>query len=541
MENHSPYKMNKQDRYSITKSYQGSTDVTSNSNIVTLDGHKNNGSKDKSLNSGTLDKYSVINKIDECSEENCSSVISTMTWPKMNDIDDFQVISNTKIDDKITNFPLLKQNRFGSEYMIEIETLNDEYPQPLKKMTKSNSKGGQMTNNVTNSDVGTIIQHDKEIFVKKKLRKCLKGWNKFKKHEIKLTRQSGLSNIVYLAEVNAKNCEELEANEDTFIVRLQRKDQVNDASAFNPYSLKIQNYLTSQKIGPDTIYEDNEIKVDEFIRGWQPKKSDMDQQNFRLWMMQPLADFLNNNVDQNDFGGKLTQIHLIEDKKIIDVMTERIIQYNLTEEENITLKKTLSLFGKEEIDFVQSLFKNFNKKDLFLVHGDCYYMNVLYSNRRKCVTYIDFEYGCLNPFVSDIANIATETMFDYGVKSYPFYSYQPENHPSDDQLREMIRALLCFWNNKKLRFESETAAEFDSQLKASDEFYKVSEEAVENYLLVMKKIAVHINYYYVLWTLWDLRNTEMELDYVLYARDRAKSYFLAKKKYLQYLHERSQM
>ena len=110
-------------------------------------------------------------------------------------------------------------------------------------------------------------------------------------------------------------------------------------------------------------------------------------------------------------------------------------------------------------------------------------------------------------------------MYDYSVKSYPFYSYSPENHPSDDQLREIIRALLCFVNNKNLRFKSETAAEFDAKLKSSDKFYKVSEESVENHLLDMKKIAIHLNYWNLLWTLWDLRNIKMDFDFILYVRD----------------------
>jgi len=48
-------------------------------------------------------------------------------------------------------------------------------------------------------------------------------------------------------------------------------------------------------------------------------------------------------------------------------------------------------------------------------------------------------------------------------------------------------------------------------------------------LLNFKKAAVSNNYFYVLWTFWDMRNTEIELDYILYARDRAKAYMRSKK------------
>ena len=165
----------------------------------------------------------------------------------------------------------------------------------------------------------------------------------------------------------------------------------------------------------------------------------------------------------------------------------------------------------------------------------------MYSDSRKSLTYIDFEYSCLNPFVADIANIANETIFDYTEKNYPYYSYTPKKYTSDDDLREMIRALVCFWNNKELRLRAETADEFESQLKNCKEFYDIDKKLVEDHLLTLKKAAIHINFYYVLWTLWDLRNTEMELDYVLYARDRARAYMDSKKKYFRYLKERGNM
>jgi len=116
---------------------------------------------------------------------------------------------------------------------------------------------------------------------------------------------AGLSNIVYKAEVNVEDTEDLEYNDNTVIVRILRKDVVNEVNAFNPYNAQAQIYLESQKIGPEAIFEDKEIKCQEFLRGWQLSKKQMLEQKYRLWMMQPLADFLNNNVNPDDFGGKI--------------------------------------------------------------------------------------------------------------------------------------------------------------------------------------------------------------------------------------------
>lgn len=67
---------------------------------------------------------------------------------------------------------------------------------------------------------------------------------------------------------------------------------------------------------------------------------------------------------------------------------------------------------------------------------------------------------------------------------------------------------------------------------------KIDAERVEKSLLSVKKAACLNNYYYVLWCFWDMRNTEFELDYILYARDRAKAYFRSKKSLMDYLEEK---
>lgn len=176
---------------------------------------------------------------------------------------------------------------------------------------------------------------------------------------------AGLSNIVFKAEVNVEDCSDLEFNENELIVRILRKDVVNEVNAFNPYNSSVQSYLESQKIGPISIFEDKEIKVQEYLRGWQLQKDQMMEQKYRLWMMQPLADFLNNNVNPDDFGGKINLNHLIDDYKVLDILEDRVHFYDLQEQEKLTLGDALKVFDKEEIDFIKGLFKDFDKKDLF--------------------------------------------------------------------------------------------------------------------------------------------------------------------------------
>ena len=55
----------------------------------------------------------------------------------------------------------------------------------------------------------------------------------------------------------------------------------------------------------------------------------------------------------------------------------------------------------------------------------------------------------------DIANIANETVFDYAYPKYPHYAYVKKSYPTNDDLREMVRALLAFWYNPELKITTE--------------------------------------------------------------------------------------
>jgi len=64
----------------------------------------------------------------------------------------------------------------------------------------------------------------------------------------------------------------------------------------------------------------------------------------------------------------------------------------------------------------------------------------MYSYFNKNLFLIDFEYSAPNPFVTDIANIANECVFDY-MNKYPYFNYYKNAYPTDNELKEMIRAL----------------------------------------------------------------------------------------------------
>lgn len=97
---------------------------------------------------------------------------------------DFTLISNTTSNQE--GLKTVKTMHFACFDKIVEEFMLEEEPVQNKKLVRANSKSNLLGNTVKVADdeVGTMTQVDQEIFVKRKLRKTLKGWHKFKKHDI---------------------------------------------------------------------------------------------------------------------------------------------------------------------------------------------------------------------------------------------------------------------------------------------------------------------------------------------------------------------
>jgi thiamine kinase-like enzyme len=67
--------------------------------------------------------------------------------------------------------------------------------------------------------------------------------------------------------------------------------------------------------------------------------------------------------------------------------------YNMRREEIHTLVGALECLEAPEEQFVLSLFKDFPEEELYVAHGDCYYLNTLYDQKNKGLCFIDFEYA----------------------------------------------------------------------------------------------------------------------------------------------------
>jgi len=116
-----------------------------------------------------------------------------------------------------------------------------------------------------------------------------------------------MSNVVYSAE--AKGDYFIEGDMERpkhVVVKVKRSDKLAfiEETSFNPYSSIIESLLAKGNIGPAMLYENDKIVIIEYIYNKGMNREMMLEQSYRLWIMQPLADFLNNKIDTKQFGGK---------------------------------------------------------------------------------------------------------------------------------------------------------------------------------------------------------------------------------------------
>ena len=206
------------------------------------------------------------------------------------------------------------------------------------------------------------------------------------------------------------------------------------------------------------------------------------------------------------FGEKIFLKSLIEDYNLIGLVRDKLKFYNQTEIENFTLKKAIKLVSNSEVQFIKDIANSIDPKMLYLCHNDCYYMNTMFNIKTKNLIFIDFEYAAMNPWGADIANIANESVFEYGVSEYPFFSYNYSNYPSNDNIKEMIKTLYMFWYNKDVRFSIENVTEFKKNYNDNKELIdSIPLVNMQNNYLMIKKAAVLNAYFYLLWAMWDLK------------------------------------
>ena len=97
---------------------------------------------------------------------------------------------------------------------------------------------------------------------------------------------------------------------------------------------------------------------------------------------------------------------------------------------------------EEEIDWLEEHLKLLNYPIVFC-HNDLYSQNIIRLNTEKLeIRFIDFELSSYNYRGFDFAQLFQDFVFDYSYTEHPGYKYLPDQYPSDDKLRNIVRFYL---------------------------------------------------------------------------------------------------
>ncbi|KAK2979521.1 hypothetical protein RJ640_014972, partial [Escallonia rubra] len=141
---------------------------------------------------------------------------------------------------------------------------------------------------------------------------------------------------------------------------------------------------------------------------------------------------------------------------------------------------------EEEISFLEKSISGDHHLRVGFCHNDLQYGNIMIDEETRSITIIDYEYACYNHIAFDIANHFCEMAADYHTDTPHILDYTkyPGDHPSDLEMEQLL-------------------------------------QEVEKYTL-----ASHL-----FWGLWGIISehvNEIDFDYMEYARQRLKQYWLRK-------------
>ena len=153
-------------------------------------------------------------------------------------------------------------------------------------------------------DVGfsTLAEADNELNIKHTLRRVLIDWENLLPQQILIKRLGGLTNLVFSATItddylNMKNS----ITHSSVVVKIVPEASRENISPFLTFKKIAQAAQRKNKMSPELLFKDDIMEIEEFIINWEMTGVQMCQQDYRLWMMQTLADFLDTNFDKVHF------------------------------------------------------------------------------------------------------------------------------------------------------------------------------------------------------------------------------------------------
>jgi len=179
-------------------------------------------------------------------------------------------------------------------------------------------------------------------------------------------------------------------------------------------------------------------------------------------------------------------------------------------------------------DLLKSLRNKYNSgfAELILCHNDFYYMNLMRDHADADKYHlIDYEFGCVNPFGWDIANMLVENMSVFNKESNRF-ELKLENFPSRKEIVELVKAFsVRFYSQEDLP----TGRDFLVALRNGEYDSQVDKDLLEDRVDRIFELCFLLNYNWLFWCVLKL-GAEVEFPLLNYIKVRFELFFWFKEK-----------
>jgi len=346
------------------------------------------------------------------------------------------------------------------------------------------------------------------------IKSYVKSWEKLNPDEIQFERLAGLSNMIW--KVSTKD---QYVSPSTLVFRqfgqgLVDRDQDN----------YIFQEISKTGMGPSCYALNTDFRIEEFYDSRQLHYKEVNKKFMRRNLAKSIGNLHRLHIDRLD--QKPMILKMLEERELIQEFEKKCQQKNYSEIEKKFLWEIQSLASEDEINFLLEVVPK-DKESVVFSHNDLHSANILLCNKTDKIILIDFEYGAYNYRAYDIANLLNESMFNYDVKEYPYYTCEEQNYPTYSDMIDFIKYYLFYFKFGQAEYDDVHLLNDESYLKTLIEEkgnIKEFNQEVEKIFEEVRVCAMLSHYYWTIWSVVKSKNPEIKFDYIHYAYTRYKIY-----------------
>jgi thiamine kinase-like enzyme len=349
------------------------------------------------------------------------------------------------------------------------------------------------------------------------LRAKLPAWKDLTNEEIVFHLFTSLTNKVYKVTAKRDNISPNSVILRNFCSQEGIIDKDKEAKVFAE--------MSKTGFGPKCYGQEGDIRLEEFIASRTIQPHEYRQKTMRRKLAKTMATI--HKLEVPGLKRKALFETNMEDPSFYKQFDEKCDQEDLyTAQEKETIRELRMVSSQEEREYVKNILP---LDDVCFSHNDLLQGNVLITEGREDVMFIDYEYAEYNFRGFDIGNMYKEATFDYYYPQAPYFQIIRSNFPDDEELRDFVRYYLAF-TDMDAADQNEKADELIANDEAMKEYllknYEEKEfKQRENLLYRNAKIGVMLsNYHWSIWAVKMHKTSDSPFNYLEYGREMAENY-----------------